>query len=184
MNLLLEQLESSLESKNYYISLFTVLTLPDIAGAMDSENGLSTGAKYKQWFETWVRPRFIDLLLETVPENAKEHISKMENPLDGEACYLFRCSLLHQGKTVHPKNKYSRIIFIEPGATGNTIHYSIMNDALCIDLISFCKEMIMGVRLWLKEVENSELYIQNYKDFVKRHPIGLSPYIAGVPVVG
>lgn len=184
MKLLLEQLESSLESGNYYISLFTALTLPDIAGAMDSENGLSTGAKYKQWYETWARPRFMDILMETIPEHAKEYMTEMENPFDGEACYLYRCSLLHQGRTVHPKSKYARIIFIEPGNTQMMMHYGTLNDALCIDLASFCKELILGVRMWLKEVEHTEKYQRNYNDFVKRHANGISPYIVGVPVVG
>lgn len=130
MQLLIDQLESSLKSGNYYLSLFTALTLPDIAGAMDSDDGLASGAKYKAWYEKWVRPRFVEELLKTVPENASKHIKSMENPLDGEACYLFRCSLLHQGRTVHPKSKYSRIIFVEPGATTNVFHYNIMNDAL------------------------------------------------------
>ena len=184
MRLLVEQLEHSLESGNYYLSLFTALTLPDIAGAMNSENGLATGAKYKAWYEEWVRPRFWDILKESLPEHAKKHLTKMENPLDGEACYLFRCSLLHQGRTVHPKNKYSRIIFVEPGTTSNTFHYNITNDALNIDLSNFCKEMILGVRMWLNSVEGTELYKKNYENFVKRHDNGLSPYIFGVPVVG
>tara|TARA_B110000967_G_C18632141_1_gene434181 strand:- start:145 stop:699 length:555 start_codon:yes stop_codon:yes gene_type:complete len=184
MRLLLEQLENSLETGNYYISLFTALTLPDIAGAMDSENGLSTGAKFKAWYEEWARPRFAELLLETVPEQEPKYVSQMENPLDGESCYLFRCSLLHQGRTVHPKNQYSRIIFIEPGSTTSVIHYGIMNDALCIDLESFCKEMIMGVKKWLDNVEDTELFKKNYENFVKRHPTGLSPFISGVPVIG
>lgn len=184
MRLLIDQLEQSLDSGNYYLSLFTALTLPDIAGAMDSENGLATGAKYKAWYEQWVKPRFLDILKESMPEDMRQNLFEMENPLDGEACYLFRCSLLHQGRTVHPKNKYSRILFVEPGATTNTFHYNIMNDALNIDLGSFCKEMILGVRLWLDSVESSELYKKNYENFVKRHEGGLKPFIVGVPVVG
>jgi hypothetical protein len=184
MRLLLDQLEQSLNSGNYYLSLFTALTLPDIAGALDSDTGLAAGAKYKAWYEKWGRPRFMDTVLASVPEHARGYITEMENPLDGEACYLFRCSLLHQGRTVHPKSQYSRIIFIEPGSTSNVVHYGVMNDALCIDLASFCKEMILGVRMWLGEVESTVQYQKNYTDFVKRHPTGLSPYIAGVPVIG
>jgi hypothetical protein len=184
MRLLLNQLEKSLDSGNYYLSLFTALTLPDIAGALGSENGLATGAKYKAWYEKWGRPRIMDTVLASVPEHAKEHITEIENPLDGEACYLFRCSLLHQGKAAHPKSQYSRIIFIEPGSTTNVIHYGVINDALCIDLASFCKEMILGVRMWLDELESSEQYQKNYADFVQRHPTGLAPYIVGVPVIG
>jgi hypothetical protein len=186
MRLLLDQLEQSLNSGNYYLSLFAALTLPDIAGAMDSADGLATGAKYKAWYETWARPRFMDILKESVPKHVPAHLTERENPLDGEACYLFRCSLLHQGRTAHPQNKYSRIIFIEPGVTTIVIHYCIMNDALCIDLASFCKEMIMGVRVWLDsaEGEGTERYQKNYENFVKRHSTGLAPFILGVPVIG
>lgn len=184
MELLVKQLESSLESGNYYLSLFTALTLPDIAGAMDSDNGLATGAKYKAWYEKWARPRFYEMLIESMPTHAREHRVEMENPLDGEACYLFRCSLLHQGRTVHPKNKYSRIFFVEPGATTNTSHYNIMNDALNIDLGLFCREIIAGVKLWLAEVKHTDRYQKNYENFVKRHEGGLSPFIVGVPIVG
>lgn len=184
MRLLLEQLEQSLCSQSYYMSLFTALSLPDIAGALCSEDGFASGAKYKAWYEAWVRPRFMETVLESVPEHAREFISDMENPLDGESCYLFRCSLLHQGRMEHPKSQFSRIIFIEPGATSNVVHYGIMNDALCIDLDSFCKEVIRGVRLWLDTAESTELYQKNYSKFVKRHPTGLSPFIGGVAVIG
>jgi hypothetical protein len=184
MRLLLEQLENSINSGNYYLSLFTALTLPDIAGALDSNDGLANGAKYKAWYEKWGRPRIMDTVLASAPEHARPYITNIENPLDGEACYLFRCSLLHQGKTVHPKSQYSRIIFIEPGTTSNVIHYGVMNDALCIDLACFCKEMILGVRMWLDEVEGTDQYQKNYANFVKRHPMGMPPYIVGVPVVG
>lgn len=184
MRLLLDQLEQSLNSGNYYLSLFTALTLPDIAGALDSENGLASGEKYKAWYEKWGRPRFMETVLASVPEYAKEHIAEIENPLDGESCYLFRCSLLHQGKTVHPKNKFSRIIFIEPGTTSHVVHYGVMNDALCIDLACFCKEMVLGVRMWLDEAEGTDKFQNNYENFVKRHPTGLRPYIGGVPVIG
>ena len=181
---IVEQLERSIDSGNYYLSLFMALALPDIAGALDSDDGLASKVKYIDWYERWGRPRFMDVLRDSLPEHAKEHISDMENPLDGESCYLFRCSMLHQGKTVHPKNKYSRIIFIEPGSTTNVAHYGIMNDALCIDLPSFCREMILGVRMWLDAVENTDKYLKNYKDFVQRHPGGLKPFIVGVPVIG
>lgn len=57
-------------------------------------------------------------------------------------------------------------------------------DALCIDLLSFCRELIAGVRAWLSQVENTDLFKVNYEKFVRRHPDGLYPYIGGVPVIG
>ena len=125
------------------------------------------------------------MILKSFPEQLREHITEIENPLDGETCYLFRCSLLHQGRTVlRKKSKYSRIIFIEPRVTSSVVHNSVFDDALCIDLVSFCKEIIVGARMWLSATENTEQYQRNYEHCVKRHPSGMKPYIDGVPVIG
>lgn len=184
MHTLLDQIEKSLGSGLYFLSLYTALTVPDIAGALSSENGEASGAKYAAWFEQWARPRFFESVLASVPPEHRKHIKPIENPLTGEACYRFRCSLLHQGSSQHPKSQFSRIIFIEPGSTTVVVHGGTMNDALCIDLNLFCREMIAGARLWLKQVEQDPAYIKNYESFARRHADGLAPYIGGVPVIG
>lgn len=184
MRTLVEQVERSLQPGLYYLSLFGSLAIPDIAGALDSDDGQASGERYKAWYEEWARPRFREKVLERIPPEARRYIGELENPLTGDACYRFRCSLLHQGSSQHPKSPFSRIIFIEPGTTSNVVHYGVLNDALCIDLNSFCIEMISGAKLWLEKVEKTERYQANYANFARRHPEGLKPYIAGVPVVG
>jgi hypothetical protein len=184
MHTLIDQIETSLGSGLYFLSLYTALTIPDIAGALSSENGEASGTKYAAWFESWVRPRFFETVLASLPPEHRQHIKPIENPLTGDACYRFRCSLLHQGSSQHPKSPFTRIMFIEPGATTNVLHYGTMNDALCIDLNLFCREMISGARLWLKHAEQDANYIKNYERFARRHDKGLAPYIVGVPVVG
>jgi hypothetical protein len=184
MRTLLNQIEQSLNSGFYYLSLMTALSIPDIAGALDSANGEASGQKYADWFEKHVRPRFIENVRKSLPQEIADRIPAIENPLTGEACYRFRCSLLHQGSSQHPRSPFSRIIFIEPGATTNVIHYGTMSGALCIDLRLFCHEVIAGARLWLDTVEGSEPFNSNYGKFARRHPNGLPPYISGVPVVG
>jgi hypothetical protein len=62
--------------------------------------GLEQLIEYANWFNTWVRPRFNDTVQALLPEHARELIPNIESPFDGEACYLFRCSLLHQGRTI------------------------------------------------------------------------------------
>ena len=184
MQMLLDQIEASLGSGLYFLSLYTSLTIPDIAGALDSENGEASGAKYAAWFEQWVRPQLYETILASVPAEHREHVPPMENPLTGDACYRFRCSLLHRGSSQHPKSPFGRIIFIEPGATTNVFHYSQLNDALCIDLNLFCREMLAGARLWLAQAQQNANYLKNYSQFARRHDNGLAPYIHGVPVVG
>ena len=186
MRTLIDQIENSLGSGAYYLSLFGALAIPGIAGALSSENGEASGKKYAEWHEEWVRPRFAEAVRASVPEHARQYMQdmNMESPLTGDACYKFRCSLLHQGSSQHPKSPYSRIIFIEPGATTNVIHYSQLNDALCIDLNLFCREVTSGARLWLQAAEKMPLYQKNYERFARRHANGLTPYIGGVPVIG
>ena len=177
------QLERSLDHPVYFLSLFAALAIPDIGGALDSEDGQASGERYKLWYEHWVRPQFPKILKESLPANVRGHVN-VENPLTGEACYRFRCSLLHQGTTQHPKSPYSRIIFVEPGTTTNTFHYNILNDALNIDVGLFCREMVAGARDWLAAVEKTDKFQVNYSKFARRYPDGLAPYIVGVPVVG
>ncbi len=185
MRLLIDQIESSLKSGNYFLSLFTSLTIPDIAGAMDSENGWATKDKYIDWYEKWVRPRSKEKMLAQLPEEMRDKVPSSESPLDGESCYNFRCSLLHQGRAIqNDQNKFDRIIFVEPQTSGVTIHNTIMNDTICIDLKTFCNEIISGANKWLDQAEGTKRFQKNYENFVKRHPNGLKPFIVGVPVIG
>lgn len=183
MENLVDQIEASTASRFYYISLFAALSVPDIAGALDSNDGLATGAKYAAWYEAWVRPRFQEQLLAEIPE-LRTTMKSAQSPLTGEDCYRFRCSLLHQGSSQHPKSAFERIIFIEPGATTTVCHYNTLNNALNIDVNLFCLEVVAGTRLWLKTAQTNPQYLQNYQRFARRHPDGLSPYIGGVPVIG
>jgi hypothetical protein len=184
MHALIEQIEASLASRLYFLSLLTSLSVPDIAGALGSDNGEASGKKFAAWYEAWVRPRFRENVVAGLPSDAREYVKDIENPLDGDSCYQFRCSLLHQGSTQHPKSKFDRIIFIEPGATTSIVHYSRMNGVLCIDLPSFCAEVLQGAREWLARYEANPVVQKNLSRFAQRHPNGLTPYISGVPVIG
>jgi hypothetical protein len=187
MHDLIDQLESSLASKNYLISLYAALTIPDIAGAMSSENGEASGAKYISWYEQWVRPLSAVLFVAQFPEDQRQYAIQglpASNPLTGEACYRFRCSLLHQGSTQHSKSPFSRIIFIEPENSTSLTHNLVIQDALCIDLRTFCREIIVGTRLWLRKAESDPHFLKNQMRSAKRHPNGLPPYLFNTPVIG
>ncbi len=165
----LQQILAALEGNLYYVSLFAALAIPDMCGAIGSEDGQATGAKYVEWFERYVGHKY---------SYAGQQF------LTGEDCYRFRCSLLHQGTSQHPKSRYSRVIFVEPSATTNIFHCNILNDALNIDVRIFCQDMVAGAMKWLDEVEGSGRFDTNRKKFMTRYPDGLAPYIGGVPVIG
>ena len=166
---LLEQIEQGLDQNLYYLSFFAALSLPDICGAADSDNGEASGAKYKKWFDDYV--------------GSKYKYGQMIF-LSGEDCYFFRCGVLHQGTTQHAKSGFSRILFVEPGATTNVLHCNIMNDALNIDVRIFCRDIVQAVRVWLAKVEGTPKFEANMAKFIRRHPEGVPPFLSRLPVIG
>lgn len=162
---LINQIRKGLDNDMYYLSLYVSLTLPDICGAIESNNGEASGEKYKKWFNEYVGNNYI-------------------NFFDGDDCYYFRCSLLHQGSSQHGKSKYERVIFIEPTKlNGNVFHMNILEDVINIDVRIFCEDIINGVEVWLAKNENLDNFKKNNNKYMKRHPNGLAPYIVGIPVI-
>jgi hypothetical protein len=172
MDTLIAQTREAIQSKLYYMGLMTSLAIPDIAGALESVDGKATRPKYSSWYERWVRPR--------LRENRNR-----DNPFTGDACWQFRCSMLHQGSSIHPKSPYARVIFIEPGSPNYSIHYCLIgNEALLIQIDEFVEEMLTGCEKWLLSVKGTQPFDGNFGRFATRHPNGLAPYVRGVPVVG
>lgn len=169
MRIFLEQIRTSLDSNLYYVALFAALAVPDICGAIDSDDGVASKNKYMEWFDKYVAPKYRS-------GNTKY--------LTGEDCYYFRCSLLHQGSSQHLHSSFSRVLFVEPTATTTVFHCNIMNDALNIDVRIFCDDIVAGAYEWLEKVSGTERFERNFNKFMRRYPQGLAPYIVGVPVIG
>src|SRR5258706_12317035 len=150
----LEQIRRASDQGLYYVALFAALAIPDICGALESADGESAGAKYAVWFDRHIAPRYGGLL-------------------SGEDAYLFRCSMLHQGTTQHPKSSFKRFLFVEPGATGSVFHNNILNDALNIDVRIFVRDVVEAALQWLPTVEDLPQYRANSARFVTRYPVGL-----------
>lgn len=162
------QVAVTANSGSYFLALAGALVVPDFCGALESPNGKTDGPRYKTWFDKQVAPTYA---FGGTPI------------LTGETCWRFRCSLLHQGTTQSPDSGYSRVIFVEPGATTSVLHMNVLNDALNIDVRQFCLDMVRAALAWRAGVAGTEPYETNIKKFVTRYPNGLPPYIVGVPVI-
>lgn len=162
---MLQQIRNASEARLYYVALFTALALPDICGALESNDGQANKQRFIAWFDAHVAPQYNGFL-------------------DGETCYNFRCSMLHQGSTQHSKSRYSRILFLEPGSSGLVMHNNILNDALNIDVQIFCEDLCKAVERWVTTAATQASFQANSARFVGRHPQGLAPYIIGTPVIG
>ncbi|MFN3662842.1 hypothetical protein [Yoonia sp.] len=183
LDILTNQLEGALESEFYFLALATALSVPDFAAAIDSDNGKATGAKYKTWYDKWVRPRFSINVNQIFETRGITQTIELENPFDGAECYYYRCAMLHQARSTHDKSAFSRVMFIEPKSTSSIVHYGILNDALTIDLPSFCLEVVQGYRDWVTFARVTENYERNIANTMQRYSNGLKPYIGGVPVI-
>ncbi len=167
MKELLFQLQHSLDQDHYYLCLFVALTIPDICGAISSDNGEANGQKYRDWYTQYVYPTF--------------------NTLTAEECYHYRCTALHQGKSIPNKNKdYHRIIFLEPNQRSRISVNRIKTPsetAIMIDLRSFVEAMIQATNGWLKVNESADNYKKNYTSFMQRYPNGFGQFVKGFPVI-
>lgn len=166
---LLNQIQGAVNGHAYYLALYASLTIPDLCGAMESDDGQATKTKYIAWFDNYV---------------ASKYFACGNATLTGEVCYFYRCAVLHQGRAQHPKLGFSRILFVEPGATTNVFHNNVLNDALNIDASIFCNDVLAGANAWLHVAESSANYKNNFPLFMQRYPGGLPPYIVGVSVIG
>ena len=161
----LTQIEAALRCKLYYLAFTASLALPDICGALQAADGRASGQRYIDWFDQWVGPAYPVFF-------------------DGAECYVLRCAYLHQGRGSHANSQYKRVIFIEPGASGIYAHLNVLNDALNLDLPTFCQDVINGARNWLAASTENELVQTNLTNMLRRHGGGIPPYIVGVPVIG
>lgn len=172
MRELLKQTRVAVNTDLYYVALVTSLAIPDIAAALDSDDGRTCGKRYANWYDKWVKPQL-------------SKTRGRENPLSGAECYAWRCAMLHQGRSQRETDTYRHIMFAHPKVSLGSIHYcTVGGDTLLIRLADFVEEMAKGCEDWLCSIEETERFKNNYGKFARCHPDGLNPYIVGVPVIG
>lgn len=160
---LLSDINKALDNGMYFIALQSALTIPDICSALESENGETNGKNYAKWYD--------------------KNVKRDGDYMTGDDCYFYRCSCIHQGISVNDRMNYTRVLFLYPNSS-LVMHNNILNDALNIDLIQFCSQMVYSCKEWLSSHETDSIVKRNYSKLMKVYPNGLLPYIAGVPVIG
>ena len=161
MNELIAQIRAASEIGLYYLALLGALVLPDICGALASEDGTATPAKYKDWLRA------------NVPEQASY----------ADLFYGLRCSLLHQGRAM-PHGGTSPVAFLHPAA-GHLHRSSTEINGERVDWMSipiFVEEVTRGVEQWLAQVGDSPQVVENLEKFARLRLEGLPPHVLG-PVI-
>lgn len=147
MNELLDQIEEALESRLYYVALMGALTLPDIAAALQSEDGCTKAALYMDWLKAnfdWTE------WAELTPADI----------------YNTRCAMLHQFSAHQQKAlRFHRIVFIPPEGgqnPGRVVRQRLDQaqpvgpnsdgeppfDFYTVDLADFIHDLLAATRAW------------------------------------
>lgn len=163
MEELLIQIEKSLDIGLYMIALQSALTLPDICGALEyPEQGV--GNRYKTWYTNY----YHELV----------QYPGIDQSLNADECYAFRCSFVHQASTKHKKLDYE-IVFLNPmsNTTIQNMHLEVNDKKFyCIDIELFIRSMVSSVKKWLPVALSKTLIRNEYNKLPKVHPEGLPPF--------
>jgi excisionase family DNA binding protein len=161
---IIRQIRAASAAGLYYVALFCALTLPDICGALEAENGQASGPKYKAWLRA------------NVPEEAA----------DAELIYGLRCSLLHQGRA-RPHGGSFPIAAIVPLNNAPQVHNlsTVVNGEQVgwLSMPTFVDEVTRGAERWYRQFGSSETVARNMEKFARIRPEGLPPHFAGGPVI-
>ena len=167
---LFNQVLIAAEGGAFYLALLGALVIPDVCAGLESKDGMTDRTRYRDWFDRWVAPKYVA-------------IAGAEPTFTGQDAYHFRCSMLHLGNTQHDKGRYSRILFVPRGQSGNVFHNNVLNDALNLDIPIFCQDVVSGAMRWQQTVGDFEPYLTNLDKFLRIYPDGLAPYFVGSPVI-
>lgn len=157
----ISQIRAASTAGLYYLALFGALAIPDIFGALGSENGKASGSKYKTWLE------------ENVPGQA----------VQAAGLYGLRCSLMHQGRAI-PHGSHFPIAFMAPGV-GQLHNLSTVVDDSQIGWISIellVDEITDAAEKWLTEFGDTQTVQRNMEKFARLRVEGLPPHVEG-PVI-
>jgi hypothetical protein len=163
MEFILDAIDRASRQGQCFPAVVTALTIPDIAGAVDSPNAKSE-VRYVTWINDWFSPHW--------PEY-------VDHAIDGAALYALRCKLLHQGltnpslapaasKSVAASHK--RLIAFNFGP--ETVLHRLTgfdvsgNSWTILRAESFCSDIIFAARNWLAIRKSDPLATQKLNTLV------------------
>jgi hypothetical protein len=178
MHFILNAIESAVQQGQYLPALVTALTVPDIAGAIDSPSAGSQ-SRYAKWIDDWFSPNFP---------------SYLHHDIDGLAIYALRCKLLHEGlsdPSQAPAARRSaaarkRLIAFNVGA-GVVMHLVTSEDAsgdswTVLRAEFFCSDLLTAANSWI-EARKDDLAAMQALNALVDVRMDVPPLSRGVPLI-
>ena len=176
--LLESQIAASLTQRSYLLALLGTLCVPDMAGAISSDQGVASRQAYIDWYERWVRQVYVAQVRRTFEWQGSAIPATLANPFTGAMCYAYRCAMLHQGRSDPENLGYSQVLFLEPDAPNNGLHMHNLGTPevpgpLILNLVRFCTDMLDGLRTWQETSMGTEPYERNMAKTLQRDQDGV-----------
>jgi hypothetical protein len=129
----LDEMDRCERSGCYWALLHLVVVIPDICGALEAANGEATKAAYVDW--------------------CKRMLPSASAPLTPDERYEMRCILLHQGRTLASRGRYTYFKFIPPPPAGVALHgVQQASDQITLDVTQLSTEMKKALRDWFQSL--------------------------------
>jgi hypothetical protein len=129
-----KEMQRCRQSKTHWALLHVTVCIPDICGALESDDGKATGDRYTLWSETYL------------PDTL----------LSGAERYRMRCRVLHQGRAgLEQSGRYTGFSFSQPASTGQVDHRRVQGSTLILDVGELSKEVEAGAKRWIAAVESA-----------------------------
>ena len=125
-----DEIAACLRAKTFWALLHMTACLPDICAALEAANGEAYGNGYKDWADEFLK----------------------DASLDGSDWYELRCKILHQGRTIAKKSRYSKFIFSQPAADRTSRHKVVSGNEIELDVAELAREVVDGIRNWFSRL--------------------------------
>jgi hypothetical protein len=144
------------------LAVAMTVALPDICVSLVSEDGRSSGPRYRRWCAANLQPDYFGSV----------------TPRD---LYSMRCGVLHNGRFGDMQHDVARVIFRLPGSGSITNHK--IDDAWHYGVVEFCKNFTESVTKWLEENSDDPTLVANLPRMMQYRQGGLPPYVVGPTVL-
>ncbi|WP_336640273.1 hypothetical protein [Microbacterium sp. USHLN272] len=141
----------------WHVALQASLAAIDICAALNSEDGRTTGARFKQWAADWIG----------------------SSPIHPDYLWQLRCGILHEGRLKETPS----VVFTVPLKAGWVVHQNSVDGVQQVDLLLFCNEICTKIESWWELSKEREPVATNAMSLVRERPDGLPGFGNAVRVI-
>lgn len=132
----LDEMDRCVTSQCYWALLHLLVVVPDICGSLEAANGEATRAGYIGWCQRMFPPA-------------------PPAPLTPIERYELRCIVLHQGRTLASKGRYTYYKLVPPPPVGVRVHGTQMaSDQITLDVVEMAEETKRALIDWFQDLQD------------------------------